>query len=787
MIKKIDYIRSMAVFQDYNWDNVFAKNKTFSHINIFYGRNYSGKTTLSRIVRALETGGISKNYDNPQFQVTWENGNTSTSDNLTGHNETIRVFNEDFVRENLGFLMDTSNPNGTIEPFAVLGAENLRIEEEIKTIQDELGCSENGKETGLYLELKSSKKEYEDISIEHKKQVNSLEEKKKKCANDNNGGIRYQAHLYGDQNYDVRKLFIDIQTVLDSDYKPLNQKVGEKQELERCISEATKQRISMVNFTSLEFQSLCQQAKELVERKIGVSEKILELIRNHELNEWVKQGCPLHSKRTTCAFCGQAITSIRRDVLHRHFDDETEKLEEELEQIVAEIKEFQVTIQRGFIEQKDCFYSKYQADVEKLRTEYSTESDRYLHSIELLLNQLNQRRQAITEDFSFVCPEDFTTNINNILSRYEKLCRQSNEYTERIDEEKQQARKRLRLDVVRTFCDTIGYEELRDTITQLDESRNKAEGKVTEIQNQINDKNAQIENLRRQLDDESKGAEEVNNYLNHVLGNPFLSLVAIPNGQKQVRFEIQRGGNMAYNLSEGECSLIAFCYFMAKLKDINTKDKKPIVWIDDPISSLDGNHIFFVYALIKGEIIDNDNFTQLFLSTHNLLFLQYFQRENAQRYFIERATDFSILRSMPKYLEKYITEFIYLFHQIYICATASETNDQNYGAFYNFGNNARKFLEIYRFYKFLDSSDSKHQMETLFGSKICALFVDRINNECSHWKSSLERGTVVSSVSPEIKNVAQCILESIKKADEEQYRSFLKSIDVQESEEDQIS
>lgn len=88
----------------------------------------------------------------------------------------------------------------------------------------------------------------------------------------------------------------------------------------------------------------------------------------------------------------------------------------------------------------------------------------------------------------------------------------------------------------------------------------------------------------------------------------------------------------AFHLSEGECSLIAFCYFMAKLDDIETKGNQPIIWIDDPISSLDANHIFFVYSLINAEIVtpekykdggeikERDRFKQLFISTHNLDF-----------------------------------------------------------------------------------------------------------------------------------------------------------------------
>lgn len=88
----------------------------------------------------------------------------------------------------------------------------------------------------------------------------------------------------------------------------------------------------------------------------------------------------------------------------------------------------------------------------------------------------------------------------------------------------------------------------------------------------------------------------------------------------KIRFEVMRDGKKAYHLSEGECSLLAFCYFLAKLDDIETRDSKPIIWIDDPISSLDGNHIFFIYSLLNAGIVSTGIFKQLFISTHNLDF-----------------------------------------------------------------------------------------------------------------------------------------------------------------------
>ena len=109
-IKKIDSIKRMAVFQDFRWkSSVRDKGNNiaeFQKINVLYGRNYSGKTTLSRIFRSMEIESVSKKYDNCEFQLTLADGREVTQNTLANHGVVIRVFNEDFVKENLSFIFD---------------------------------------------------------------------------------------------------------------------------------------------------------------------------------------------------------------------------------------------------------------------------------------------------------------------------------------------------------------------------------------------------------------------------------------------------------------------------------------------------------------------------------------------------------------------------------------------------------------------------------------------------------------------------------------------------------
>ena len=84
MIKKFITIKDMAVFHNFMWDtSVLDKQgcvQQFSQVNVIYGRNYSGKTTLSRMVRAFETGRLSDKYGSSSFTIETE------TDILSEHN-----------------------------------------------------------------------------------------------------------------------------------------------------------------------------------------------------------------------------------------------------------------------------------------------------------------------------------------------------------------------------------------------------------------------------------------------------------------------------------------------------------------------------------------------------------------------------------------------------------------------------------------------------------------------------------------------------------------------------
>lgn len=783
MIEKIKSIKNLAVFNDFDWDNsVKDKNGnvlTFKKINVLYGRNYSGKTTLSRIIRDLETGKISDKYDSGKSFSVIVDGSPVTQDNPTNHTKTIRVFNEDFVRDNLSFPY---NDDGNISSFAVLGEDNNTIQTQIDNINSELGKNVEGEEkTGLYKDQEVKDSEYKNANDAYKDANTRLENLlRSKATEDRQHSIKYNPALYGDQNYSLPKLKSEIEQVLQDTYTPISNE--KKEELKHLLKEEEKADVSLLMSPKTALSEIANKVKKLVEEKIVQKEKIEELV-NADLINWAKRGKELHQQGDKCAFCGNPITSDRWALLNNFFDDTQKKLEENIDSLIGEITNMRSNIDALSID-KTLFYSTFHTQLDGLSVQSLKENIK--KSLDSLKEQLQSKKDDLFENKTFIPVTDYTNDLESFSKSYNEIVVQNNQFTKELKDKRAEAQTSLRLYEIYNFVGTIDYKGSQENIRQLEALKNAKETEKKNIDSKIKSKEDEIELLKAKMNDEQKGAEKVREYLSEFFGQFHLSLKAEKENDTDLtyKFSILRDGNPAYNLSEGECNMIAFCYFMAKLEDISTQGKKPIIWIDDPISSLDSNHIFFVYSLIHRKIVADDNFEQLFISTHNLNFLKYLKRLSNKKLslIILRQDKESVIEKMPQYMEEYVTEFNYLFKQIYDCANLAQVDDTNYIKFYNFGNNARKFLEIYLYYKYPDmynqnndESAQRERRKLFFGDGIEPIYTNRLVNEYSHLCGTFERGESLVDV-PEMKTVAQLILEKIKEQDEQQYNALVNSI-----------
>lgn len=789
MITQID-VNSFGSFNGLVWRTAIRDTgrnvQYFKRLNIFYGRNYSGKTTLSRIFRTLETRKLPANYASPSFTLYGDTGNV-TQASLATHNYEVRVYNRDFVNENLSFLIDQAN--GEIRTFAIVGELNKEIDQKIAELEAQLGKPETNtglRHTNALKQIESNKA----ISA-HNTAKESLESKLRTHANEKIKKNR----TYGAANYNIESIRRDISTVQKPDFTPLS---GEAWTAK--ISLLKQEALADITETAgltLKYKNLSDSSRDLLITKITPTRPIKELLEKNELQNWVKQGVELHKgSRESCAFCRQELPHDIWEVLAAHFNEESDALETKLNQLIASVDIEIAAISRLALPKPESFYSvkrtSFETSIEGLENSVQV----YTHDLELLKASLEERKKNLFKPVSPPTPTHSAEKIQEQINSINELIKENNKITTTLDKQKTEAITLLRLTDVRFFIDTIEYQKELGRVDKLKFTANTAAEDARQLKENIGKIEKEIGELKSKLKDERKGAERVNAILSHFFGHDGIKLEAMDNAEsKAIKFEITRDGESAYNLSEGECSLIAFCYFVAKLEETNTKGKELIVYIDDPISSLDGNHIFFVYSLIESLIARPDKnddgsnryrYKQLFISTHNLDFLKYLKKISIpnersggnQHFIIERGGAGSNILLMPSYLKNYITEFNYLFHQIYKCRNQDLAHTEH-EPFYSFGNNLRKFLEAFLFYKYPHHDDQNNSLERIskfFGNDDTAVaLANRLNNELSHLESIFDRSIKPVEI-PEIPKLANYVLDKIYAADPEQYNSLLKSI-----------
>ncbi len=791
-IKSIAKIDNFGIFQNFDWNthlssNPAQQNQTydFKDINIFYGRNYSGKTSLSKIIRALETKTLSPKYENPNFSIELSDSSIISQNNLSAFAHPIHVYNSDFIRENLKFIHDE---NANIESFSVtLGGENQQVLDRIQQLKNELGSNEEICKSALYLDIHNKANEVQNAKTNHQNKVRDLDKKLSDKATRNSDSIKNQHERFGNIRYDKRSLEADISEVLHNNYQQLN--LTQIELFENTVRQRKLSAPPELSPYTLNFSSLITSTNDILKSVVGSSDKIDELKNNPSLNSWAQIGHPLHNDRTTCAFCNNEISDQRRKELANHFDEETDKLRDRISKGIKYLDKLLSNSPLNISFDMTNYYQQYHPELSQLQTNLQNAFAKQKSSIELLKKSLEDKDKKLFSELSIEHPQDHSTEIKTILERISQIrteCIQKNDQLYSLQNE---AKNALRLDHIYLFLQSINYTQLTSDIDLAFEAIAPLEIELATLQTRKTTITTEIKSEEDKLKSEGEACRRIKNILNHDFGHQALSLEPIEanttNG-KEIKFEIQRNGTKAHNLSEGEQSLISFCYFLAKIQDDLDQNKKPIIWIDDPISSLDSNHIFFIFSLIEEKIVINQKFGQLFISTHNLEFLKYLKRLNGKKwgniqfFIVKRNFDSSAIFQMPIYMKNYFSEFNFLFHQLYLCASEENINDQNYNIFYNFPNNARKFLELYSNFHYPDgfSNTDTEKLQFLWGEHLVFTFTDRINNEYSHLAGIFER-SFTPLEQPEMHKASFAILKKIIELNPKQYEGFLKSIGIE--------
>ena len=777
-IKKID-IKDFGCYKDYKQHSQSGIGNDFNdgRINIFYGRNYSGKSTYSKIFQSIELKQLPEKYENIDFEVKLANHRIIKSNEI-GSDLPIdcKVFNQQFIDDNIYLHNDNklnsfqisigSDTNETLKKIEDIRLNELKprneklsqVESDITKKQKKLKSSENVLNSKLRTTASKIKNlKNPSVVVGNKYDIRDIKEEFKK----------YSAH------FPILPLQDDEKAVAELEKNVEQAKI---RILEKNINKP--QKIDLVSFDkNFNFTLFLENTKKLLSKVVSVSNILDEYKDSPDKINWIKHGVDIHGDNPEkCVFCGNGIDGELIKNLKLAFSDELSSLENELvlqnNRIKSEIQKLDAIPNIN----KEDYFKDSVSDIQNINKEIENNINNRKRVLEILESKISEKQRDIfskieINDLNWIDFSEIQVEINSL---YDGTIKQIEQFEDRKTKSIDFLR---RYYIVKEFP-VSEFTKLSQEVDQLEEYINENSKEQKKLKEEKEKFEQDIIELEGSLKSESEAAKRINMILQNSLAHSEMSLKSVDD-EEGIYFEVSRNEERAYNLSEGEKSLIAFAYYITRLESLSTEEKsKTILFIDDPVSSLDENNILYIYNLIFC-LLEKKEFLQYFLSTHNLDFLKYTNRfSNKKDYYLiekikeaENIPSKSYIKKLPTHLSNKVTEFVFLFEQIYRVATEDE-HENNFSVFYNFPNNGRKFIETLLYFKYPDyKTKNDDKIINYFGDEN-APFMQRINNEYSHGEDRFDR-TRNPINTCEFKHDARIILGALHRNDPEQFKSFL--------------
>lgn len=705
MIKRIQNITGLGIFQNYRREGNLPE---FSERNLIYGWNYSGKTTLSRLFSFLEKKEIPEEFSDAEFEIKLYSNRESeviTQQNIATCPVRVKVFNSDFIDDNLRYSTNDKKIQGI--KFDV--GENTTIRESIEANQKLITekrdfINKNQKFTQAFNEFEASKF------------TSTARHIKNECFK---SVIEFNKSHLKTVITQLDKNILDNHIIHDEALLKSTQNMA--------IAQNNKEPIS-IEESSSSFQAIFDEFERILGYSPNHSEEDEILSNNQLLYDWAKEGLSYHSDEDMekCAFCGNQLSDNRVNFLNAFFTNQAALLKNDIQELKSAIKEEKefilgikwVTISPNDI--TDVLKEKWTGTIR----EYESIKTTYINLLDEIVKHLDKKYS--TNLFVSVKLEEFDISANERkdkwLAEISEILKQHNESVEKFTTIRDENRAAYKKHLVASFLKTEKYYDIQ--------SKHKdEEAKNNEALKIIRETETENYRLHSQLKSITAGKAQLNDFIKLFLNRDDIQIDIAEDDY----FILKRGDKIARHLSEGEKTAIAFAHFIVSLQSIEKDGNlhEYVIFIDDPISSLDANHIAQVSALINSFFFRKATGTptsdkvickvsQLFIATHNFEFysflkdapnikrkpnsnkdaIMYVNGESVAltnycclRYFlIKRNSDCnsSILR-MPKYLTEYKSEYVYLFSLIYSFYEAGCPEEQNL----LMPNAVRRFLEIY--------------------------------------------------------------------------------------------
>lgn len=665
-LKKITKLKNLGIYDDFSWTGDLPELKQY---NLVYGWNGTGKTTLSKLLGALNTGSHS-DFDTLEYSVLDNGGNTHSNGTL--FSTPIRVFNSDFITANVDFDTQSSK---TIT--VILGEENKEALEAIEADEKQLA------EVELSIDAKT--KEHQTKSIARGAEFTNIA---KAIGQGTQGAI---VRNYNKTHAEVAFKAMSGKELLSDD---------ELAKVSKSVSQETmaKQDELSLDDVADKIATAITEAETLLNKTVEAS-IIARLKDNPDIADWVETGLAIHEehKGKDCEFCGKPLDSSRIAELTAHFNEADAKLKAEVDTLVETLQRAYATVNSLEAVDKMNFYQEYRDDYETKAKAFAGKLELALGSITEFGKLIKSKKLHTTEVVTLKDTpkldelDEAIKNLNDIISEHNKK-------TDNFEEQRKADSQKIERHHLSTIFDSVKKldEEIENLATELTSLKNGVEGDEDNIGKAK--LLVRIAENKAKISSSHKACELLNASLKTFLGH---DEVTFDVNDDDTGYQILRRGSPAKSLSEGECTAIAFIFFVTQLQDESFDPATGIIVIDDPVSSLDANSQFQAFSFLKNATKDA---SQLFIFTHNFDFLKlalgwvknsrirggYSLLMVKNTFSIADGSRTAFLTKLDPALEKFESEYHYLFNVLY-----AYKDDGTIENAYKMPNIARKLLDSF--------------------------------------------------------------------------------------------
>lgn len=500
--------------------------------------------------------------------------------------------------------------------------EIKNIEDNILKLKEETEENEENK-NNLWAKSKRAEKDYKD---KDKEITNFYSDSAKK--------IKYMTEpQIATPKYDRENFKLEIKKSNFLSEKDINKNI-------EIIKLDLKEAIKLNLIIEINFSEILEKTNFLLLKKVEEKEQITEISENSEKSEFAKLGLKLHKSNDTCAFCGNNISEKRYLKLERYFS-------------ATEVKEFELEISNhttflnnkiseitNFIINERDFYPEYIEEISKIKNLIEDKKETIITFLENLKKALEKKLKNLFNSSDTIKINEIPKDFNNEISTFNELVDKNNKNN--LFSMKNEARNLLRYNEINKLLISFNYNKHDNELTQL-------KGKMESFKVLLENKKDDIEKFNKEIDkiqdkikkleyqtkNEKILAQEINSKLELYVN---FSLEHLEENESKgyycVRSKHTNKLRNVTELSTGEKNIIAFLYFIQKLRDINNpNDNLPkLIIFDDPMSSNDDTMQYLIIEelnnLIKYGVKDEDKIIILTHNSHFYLNVKYNYNSN---------------------------------------------------------------------------------------------------------------------------------------------------------------